>query len=261
MSLLSEMRDKYSVTGVKAEFEAEGTRMEEAMRLKEIATRANLEVTIKIGGCEAIKDMFEAVSLGTTHLVGPMVETPYALKKYIAATKIAFSPELREEMEFLINLETITACKNFEDMLKLPESKDLDGIVLGRVDLTGSMGLNRDSVNSDQILDICLSMAARAKEAGKKVVVGGAVSVHSLPFFQKFPAGHLDRFETRKVVFECPGALKNTEQAFLKGVEFEIMWLRNKKDYYGSIHREDDSRLAMMQERYDNSIKSMNLAQ
>ena len=96
---------------------------------------------------------------------------------------------------------------------------------------------------------------------GKKVVVGGAVSVHSLPFFQKFPAGHLDRFETRKVVFECPGALKNTEQAFLKGVEFEIMWLRNKKDYYGSIHREDDSRLAMMQERYDNSIKSMNLAQ
>ncbi|MFM8270509.1 MAG: aldolase/citrate lyase family protein [Pseudomonadota bacterium] len=261
VNLLSEMRDKFHVSGVKAEFEAEGTRMEEAMRLKEIATRANLDLTIKVGGCEAIKDMFEAGSLGTNHLVGPMVETPYALKKYIAATKIAFSPEVREEMDFLINLETITACKNFDEMLKLPECKDLDGIVLGRVDLTGSMGLNRDSVNNEQILDICLTMAAKAKAAGKKVVVGGAVSVHSLPFFQKFPEGHLDRFETRKVVFQCPGAIKNTEQAFLKAVEFEIMWLKNKKEYYGAIHREDDARLAMMQERYDNSIRSMNLTQ
>jgi hypothetical protein len=240
VSLLCEMRDQHHVSGVKAEFEAEGTRMEEAMRLKEIATRANLDLTIKVGGCEAIKDMFEAGSLGTTHLVGPMVETPYALKKYIAATKIAFSPEVREEMEFLINLETITACKNFDDMLNLPEAKDLDGIVLGRVDLTGSMGLNRDSVNSDQILDICSTMASKAKAAGKKVVVGGAVSVHSLPFFQKFAPGHLDRFETRKVVFQCPGAIKNTEHAFLKAVEFEIIKrLVNKSLFQTRDHEED----------------------
>jgi 4-hydroxy-2-oxoheptanedioate aldolase len=257
LSLLTEMKEKYSVSGVKAEFEAEGTRMEEAMRLKEIATRANLEVTIKVGGCEAIKDMFDSASLGTTHLVGPMVETPYALKKYLAATKIAFQPELREEMEFFINLETITACKNFDEMLKLPEAKDLAGIVLGRVDLTGSMNLNRDSVNSNEILDICLTMAAKAKEAGKKVVVGGAVSVHSLPFFKSFPKGHLDRFETRKVVFSCPGALENTEVAFLKAVEFELLWLKNKKNHYGAIHSEDDARLVMMEERYRKSIESM----
>lgn len=257
LSLLSEMKEKYNVSGVKAEFEAEGTRMEEAMRLKEIATRANLEVTIKIGGCEAIKDMFEATSLGTTHLVGPMVETAYALKKYIMATRIAFQPELREQMEFFINLETFTACNNFEEMLNLPEAKDLDGIVLGRVDLTGSMGLNRDSVNSDEILEICLRMAARAKQAGKKVVVGGAVSVHSMPFFKSFPKGHIDRFETRKVVFQCPGALENTETAFLKAVEFEILWLKNKKNYYGAIHKEDDSRLVMMEERYSKSIEAV----
>ncbi len=258
LSLLKEMKEKYNVSGVKAEFEAEGTRMEEAMRLKEIATRADLEVTIKIGGCEAIKDMFDAASLGTTHLVGPMVETAYALKKYITATKIAFRPELRDEMKFFINLETITACKNFDEMLKLLEAKELDGIVLGRVDLTGSMGLNRESVNNSEILDICLTMAAKAKEHGKKVVVGGAVSVHSLPFFKAFPVGHLDRYETRKVVFSCPGALNNTETAFLKAVEFEIMWLKNKKAHYGAIHQEDDSRLVMMEERYKRSIEAIN---
>jgi hypothetical protein len=257
VDILKELREKHSVVGVKAEFEAEGTRSEEAMRLKEVSLNAGLEMTIKIGGCEAIKDMFDAASLGTRHLVAPMVETPYALKKFLGAVKTAFDGDQRDDMNFLINLETITACKNFDDMLKLPNIDELDGIVMGRVDLTGSMGLNRDSANSQEILDLCLSMAAKAKAKGKKVVVGGAVSVHSIPFFRAFPAGHLDRFETRKVVFSCPGALKNKEEAFLKAVEFEILWLKNKKNYYGAIHQEDDARLSMMEDRYKKSIEAI----
>ncbi|MBS1984653.1 MAG: aldolase [Bdellovibrionales bacterium] len=257
VSLLTELREKYNVAGVKAEFEAEGTRLEEAMRLKEISMKAGLGLTIKIGGCEAIKDMFESASLGVCHMVGPMVETPYALKKYLGAVKLAFNEEQRQDIEFLINVETITACKNFDDMLKIPEINQLQGIVIGRVDLTGSMGLNREHVNGDEILKLSLDVAAKAKSKGLKVVVGGAVSVHSLPFFRAFPKGHIDRFETRKVVFQCPGALENSEAAFLKAVEFEILWLKNKKAYYGSIHREDDSRLVMMEERYKKSIEAL----
>jgi hypothetical protein len=240
------------------EFEAEGTRLEEAMRLKEISMAAGLDLTTKIGGCEAVKDMFDASSLGTTHLVAPMVETPYALKKYISALQVAFDDERRSDMQFLINLETETACNNFEAMLKIPEAGSLDGIVLGRVDLTGSMGLDRNSVNGKQILDICLKMAAMAKAKKKHVVVGGAVSVHSMEFFKTFPPGHLDRYETRKVVFSCPAALNNPEEAFLKAVEFEIAWLKNKKQHYGAIHREDDARLVMMEERYRASIEKLN---
>jgi hypothetical protein len=252
--LLKELKAQHNVIGVKMEFEAEGTRIEEAMRLKEISLSAGITLTTKIGGCEAIKDMFDASSLGTSYLVGPMVETPYALKKFIQATHIAFQPDQREDMEFYINLETITACKNFDEMLSIPEAKFLNGIVLGRVDLTGSLNLDRNSVNSQEILDICISMATKAKEHGKKVIVGGAVSVHSMPFFKAFPAGTLDKYETRKIVFSCPNAINNTEAAFLKAVEFELLWLKNKKEYYGFIHREDDARLKMMEERYRTSI-------
>lgn len=260
VSLLTELREQYHVVGVKAEFEAEGTRLEEAMRLKEVSLKAGLGLTLKIGGCEAIKDMYEAASLGTEHLVAPMVETPYALKKYLQAVKLAFPDDQREDMDFLINLETITAIENFDKMLEIPEIGSLSGVVLGRVDLTGSMNLNREAVNGDQVLKIGLEMAAKAKAKGLIVVVGGAVSVYSLPFFQAFPAGHLDRYETRKVVFGCPGALENKQEAFLKAVEFEIMWLKNKQDYYGMIHREDDARLVMMEERYRKSIDAVHKA-
>ena len=82
VALLTELKERHNVIGVKAEFEAEGTRQEEAMRLKEVSLKAGLGMTLKIGGCEAIRDMFEASDLGVEHLVAPMVETPYALKKY-----------------------------------------------------------------------------------------------------------------------------------------------------------------------------------
>src|SRR5262245_21846598 len=87
---LAELRERYHVTGVKAEFEAEGTRMEEAMRLKDVSAQAGVGLNIKIGGCEALKDMFDAISLGVERIIAPMVETPYALQKYLSAAQLAF---------------------------------------------------------------------------------------------------------------------------------------------------------------------------
>lgn len=257
VDLLLHLKDEHNVVGVKAEFEAEGTRMEEAMRLKEVSMKAGLHLTLKIGGCEAIRDMFEAANLGTANLVAPMVETAYALKKYLHAIKVAFPDDLRNDMTFLINLETISGCRNFDEMLSLPEAVDLGGIVVGRVDLTGSLGLSREDINSEQVRDLALEAATKAKAAGKIVVVGGGVSVHSLPFFRSFPAGYIDRYETRKVVFQCPGALQNQEAAFLRAVEFELMWLKNKRNYYTQISREDDARLVMMEDRYQKQITTL----
>jgi hypothetical protein len=254
VGILKELKNEHSVVGVKMEFEAEGTRLEEAMRLKDVSSRAGLEMTLKIGGCEAFTDMYEAANLGVKHLVAPMIETPYALRKYHGAIMKAYSDDDRADIDFLFNLETITACRNFAEMLELPEMDVMDGIVLGRVDLTGSIGKGRGEVNSDELLGICMDMASKAKARGKTVVVGGSVSIRSMPFFKKFPAGHIDRFETRKIVFACPSALANTEKSFLKALEFELLWLRNKQNYYGRISKEDETRLVMMEERYRDAV-------
>src|SRR3989339_1206556 len=98
---LKDLRENHHVVGIKAEFEAEGTRMEEALRLKEVVSKAGLDLTIKIGGCEALKDMYEARVIGVSRIVAPMIESSYALRKFLTASKLAFSPDEREEIDFL----------------------------------------------------------------------------------------------------------------------------------------------------------------
>lgn len=256
VDLLNDLKIHYNMTGIKAEFEAEGTRIEEAMRLKDVSATAGLGLNIKIGGCEAIKDMLDAVSLGAQRIIAPMVETPYALKKFIKAAQMIYGERL-EQIELLINVETHTTFLNFSEMLKVPEIKYLNGIVIGRVDMVGSLGLGRDEINTQPVLDISLDLAARAKDKGLSVVVGGGVSVDSVPFFKAFPAGHLDRFETRKVIFSCPEAISNPEEAFIKAVQFELMWLNNKRNYYSAIAREDNDRISLMENRYKNSLAKL----
>lgn len=257
VSTLIDLRENHHVVGIKAEFEAEGTRLEEALRLKEVVTRAGLDLTIKIGGCEAIKDMYDARTIGVNAIVAPMIETPYAMKKYVQATKFVFPEEERKDVKFLINVETITGFANIKEMIASPYFADIAGIVLGRVDMTGSMGLTREDINSKQIFDIANALATEMYKLNKDMVIGGGVSAHSLPFFKDLPANALSRFETRKIIFDAQKALKDphADKGILKAVGFELMWLKNKREFYGMIFQEDAARLTMLEARYKKLIE------
>jgi hypothetical protein len=231
--------------------------MEEALRLKEVITKAGLDLTIKIGGCEAIKDMFDARSIGVTRIVAPMIESPYALKKYLQATHLVFPADEWDSVDFLINIETISAVKIFDGMLQLPEIGELKGVVLGRVDMTGSMGLSRDNINDDAVFNIAQEVFTKARRANMECVIGGGVSAFSLPFFRNLPQhATLDFYETRKVIFKCPEAMsENADKGILKAVGFELMWLKNKRDFYKQIFEEDLVRIEMLQKRYEKLIQ------
>jgi len=256
VEVLKDLRENHYVAGVKAEFEAEGTRMEEALRLKEVVSKAGLELTVKIGGCEALKDLYDSRVIGVNRIVAPMIESSYALKKFLAATKLAFPEEERREVSFLINVETIDGYNNFDRMLELSTIDDLDGIVLGRVDMTGSMGLSREDINNHRIFEIAETLLKKAKTKSLECVIGGGVGAEALPFFRKLPCNLLDRYETRKIIFKCPEALADdADKGILKAVGFELMWLKNKRDFYGMIFEEDKHRLDMLQSRYDRLIR------
>jgi len=250
MDLLRDLKIKHGVSAVKAEFEAEATRINEAMRLKDVACRAGLDFVLKIGGGEAITDMFEAQHIGVSLLIAPMVESPYALRKYLEAIEKHFPKELREKMHFGINVETKLACENFPEMLREKKIKLIDTVTVGRVDLSGSMELARNQINCDEVYDTTESIFTNARKKGFRTAMGGGIAVEAIPFIKKLTAKKLlDRFETRKIVFNVPKNFKNVEKGIIKANMFELMWLENKKNYYERIFREDDSRIVMLKSR------------
>jgi len=253
---LIDLRENHHVAGIKAEFEAEGTRLEEALRLKEIVTKAGLELTIKIGGCEAIKDMYDARTIGVSTIVAPMIESPYAVKKYLQATKMAFPEEERKNIKFLINIETMYGFNYLDEILESNFASDLTGIVMGRTDMTGSLGMGKDDINHDKIFDYANVIAQKTLKYNKEFVIGGGVSAMSLPFFKRLPKGSLNRFETRKVIFNAQKALddENADKGILKAVGFELMWIKNKQNFYSSIADEDNNRIKILESRYKDSI-------
>jgi hypothetical protein len=248
LDALKRGRDRYGVVAVKAEFEAEGTRPDELLRLLELAQRADLRVALKIGGCEAVTDLLSTHIYGVDYVIAPMVETPYALTKYIEA-KTRTHGEAPGRTQFLFNLETQTTLENLDAMLPVAGGQ-VDGIVFGRVDFTLSRGMARGAVNDRAITDAGMQIARACAAHDLELVVGGSVAVDSIPALREFRAVRLDRFETRKVIFD--GSMADDpalEAGLANAVDFELAWLQNKRDYYARIAREDQVRIAMLEKR------------
>ena len=85
LNILKKLKENYGVLAIKAEFEAEGSRTDELVMLNEVVFRADMELFIKIGGCEAIRDLDQCRMLGASGIMAPMIETPFAMKKFADA--------------------------------------------------------------------------------------------------------------------------------------------------------------------------------
>ena len=247
IQVLSSLKNDYGVLELKAEFEAEGSRLDELSRLKDVMGHVGLPLILKVGGVEAVTDIFNCLVVGCKCIIAPMAETAFALSKFVEAVD-QFVPQ-DNDTEFAWNMETITAYRNLDSMFDVTKNTRLKALTVGRVDLTGSMGKDRAAVESEEIFAICRDTFSRARQHGMTTGLGGAISVKSVDFIRRLNQEKLiDKFETRKVVFH-PDAINNAESAIMMAIRFELLWLKSKRRYYGGIKAEDESRIEMLEKR------------
>ena len=137
---------KLNVSAVKQSLEDEGVSYEDLILMKKITQKAGLDLNVKIGECEAKNDIFFCEWLNVKGIVAPMVESPYALRKFLQTISN------KNKQKLYVNLESIQAFNNISKILKQRNLKRLTGVVIGRSDLAGSLNLEKKEVDSKEYL-------------------------------------------------------------------------------------------------------------
>ena len=82
-------------------------------QMREILTRGRDEF-----GYVAVKAEFEAKQIAADYIIAPMIESVYALTKFVDAKNKIYRAEEQEDTDFLFNPETETAFKCLPDHAK-----------------------------------------------------------------------------------------------------------------------------------------------
>ncbi|RST30358.1 hypothetical protein HMF7854_05620 [Sphingomonas ginkgonis] len=177
---------------LKGEFEAEGLTRDEVAGEALFAARRGLDYLVKIGGCEAKSDLVFLQQVGISSVVAPMIESPFAMSKYMAMV----DPKLFDHIG--VTIETATAVSDIDRIIDA--GVHLTDVTIGRSDLTASFG--GSGVDSAETIRMVKTVAAAAKERGLHVTMGGSVSAGTRDLLRKDAElrSLLDHIETRKAI-------------------------------------------------------------
>ena len=179
-------------SSLKGEFEAEGLNPVELAAEAIWAARRGLDYLVKIGGCEAKADVDYLIKLGIRSVVAPMIESRFAMSKYMDMLPDGVFNHVA------VTIETFHAVERIEEILDA--GAKLTGVTIGRSDLTASFG--GSGTNSPETLKKTLKVARAAKARGLEVTMGGSVDARTRELLREGdPLGNIiDAVETRKVV-------------------------------------------------------------
>lgn len=225
---------------LKGEFEAEGLNRVEMAAEAIWAARRGLDYLVKIGGCEAKSDVDYLQKLGIRALVAPMIESPFAMSKYM---------DMLPEGAFDhvgVTIETFHAVDRIEEILDA--GVKLTNVTIGRSDLTASFG--GSGTNCPETLEKTLKVARAAKARGLEVTMGGSVDATTRKIMRE---GHelatlLDAVETRKIVmpiatFIQDGTFEDSIKAECELLEIRMRPMQASLSAMSKRHHSIQSRL------------------
>ncbi len=219
------------LVAIKCELEAEGMLRNELTRMAELAWKSNLELYVKIGGCEAVSDLFLCREYNVDGVVAPMIESDFAVEKFKTAVETVY-PICSERPSCFINIETEVGLSNAEKMLSVGR-EFLNGVTIGRGDLSRSMNVKLSDINGEILLTAVKKVAKSIVECGLKCTLGGQIRPNSVDFISGLTP-YLSYFETRNLVFDVSRCL-SLRKAIEQAVEFELLCLRNRNYHWSTF--------------------------
>ncbi len=227
-NLIKDLKElkKFGMSSVKQSLEDEGATFKDIELMRKITLKAGVDLNVKIGGCEAKNDIYFCKQIRVNSIVAPMVESEYALRKFI---QIAYDPKDKFTKLF-INIETKIALANLKKIIESKYFKFLNGIVFGRSDIAGSYDLKKQDVDSKMIFFKINNALLLLKNRKKLIKMGGSITPTSINFIEKvYKKNLLKRIETRNIEIELNKKnLENLSISINKIFAFEMNWLKYK---------------------------------
>jgi len=235
---------KLNCVGIKISFEDEGALYNEVISMRHLTTMVGLDLYLKIGGCEAKRDIIDSIDIGVDAIVAPMVESEFALNKFITSID-----QYQYKYAKGFNLETIEAYNNL-DKIKNQFNK-IDFITVGRVDFVSSLKKDRLFVDSDYMYDVIYNIFTEAKKQNIMCCLGGAVSINSKKLIQNlFNNNLIDKFETRYIIFKTENIdFDKFDEMLYYANKFEVEWMKFISSKYNGHANKDTKRIEMIEQR------------
>ena len=182
-------------------------------------------------------------------MVAPMIESEYALKKFIQCAG------KNKKNKLFFNLETNLSLVNLSKIMKSKEFKLLDGVVIGRSDLAGSLSLSKKDVNKKIIFMKVFNAFKKIKSKKKKMIfkMGGSVTPLSKDFINKlYKKKLLHNIETRNVEVKLSKTvISNLDNIIPLILDFELEWLKFK------MNRNEIKKNKLLYIDYSNRVKEI----
>jgi hypothetical protein len=225
---LAFLKRNHGLVGIKGGTEVEAQTFDEIWFMRRIS-KGIVPLTVKVSGPEARNDIEFMLAAGVDCVLATMVESAYSLKNFV--TTMAALDKKRQS-ELAVNIETITAWRNLEEMFDSPSFSAIRQITVGRSDLSGSMDLD---VDDPEVMRITRAMVEAARIRGKRTSVGGQVSTENAELVQNVTGA--DTINSRHMVVDLAksGVRDNVAAALLWEREYYLAlkeFFPSRKTFY-----------------------------
>ncbi len=193
-----------------------------------------LPLQLKIGGPEARNDMRTGVTIGCRSLIAPMIESPYSLENFLTACRETLGAKKYSFIDKQINVETIQAAQNIEDILKTEAAEELAQITVGRHDLCRSMD---KKPNHPKVLEMTKKVIDTAHSRGISTSVGGRITPGDAALITE--EIEPKKINTRELGFRVKDK-KTSEENVAAIISLEIELLKHERSFY----RREDERIS-----------------